>query len=236
MSKPLSFVIVDDEFQAIELLGDYVIKTPGTELLLKTTSALEALDFIQENQVDVLLLDIQMPEITGLELIDIIKNRNTKVILTTAYSEFAVDGFNQDVIDFLLKPITFERFLTSISKAKKRINIDSSISGASIETNLDYIFIKTEYRLKKIILSTVLYIEGLGDYITLYTTEGKTLSLERIKYMEEILPSCFLRIHKSYIININSIDFIEKNRIIIGKEYLPIGASFKEKVRIKLKL
>jgi two-component system, LytTR family, response regulator len=161
---------------------------------------------------------------------NIIRQSRTKVILTTAYPEYALSGFEYDAIDYLLKPVTFERFLVAVNKARERI------SFRSLEAP-DHIFVKVEHRLQKVLFSSIFYIEGLGDYVILHTTAGKILSLERMKNMEEILPAGnFLRIHKSYIINIGQIDFLEKGRIIINKEYLPIGESYKEKVRQRLGL
>ncbi|TDQ11843.1 LytR/AlgR family response regulator transcription factor [Pedobacter metabolipauper] len=233
----MSCVIVDDEFPAVKLLADYVQKTSGLELMLKTTSALEALGYINENKVDLVFMDVQMPELSGMELINIIKNTGTKVILTTAYTTYAVEGYEHDIIDYLLKPITLERFLISVSKARTRINSEKALAEPGKTLPAQYIFVKTEYRIQKVSLASIRYIEGLGDYITLHTTSGKILSLERMKNMEEILPSgSFIRIHKSYIINMEQIDFIEKGRIIINKEYLPIGESYKEKVKQQLGL
>lgn len=227
----ISCVVVDDEFPAVKLLADYVQRSSGLELLLKTTSALEALSFINDNKVDLVFMDVQMPELSGMELINVIKNSGTKVILTTAYTDYAVAGYEQDVVDYLLKPITFERFLMSVNKARARISNEKVITMQGQVTTPLYIFLKTEYRIQKVSLASIQYIEGLGDYINLHTTAGKILSLERMKNIEETLPPSFLRIHKSYIINIDQIDFIEKGRIIINKEYLPIGDSYKEKVK-----
>ncbi|HKG05083.1 MAG TPA: LytTR family DNA-binding domain-containing protein [Pedobacter sp.] len=234
-ANSISCVVVDDEFPAIKLLADYVEKTSGLELVLKTTSALQALSYLNENKTDLVFLDVQMPELSGIALMNIIKNTGTKVILTTAYTEYAIAGYEHDIADYLLKPITFERFLIAVAKVRTRINSEQT-AGVQEQTP-PYIFIKTEYRIQKVLLASIQYIEGLGDYITLHTTSGKILSLERMKNMEEILPSAsFLRIHKSYIINIDQVDYLEKGRIIINKEYLPVGESYKDKVKQKLGL
>lgn len=233
----ISCVIVDDEFQAVKLLSDYTEKTIGLTLLLQTTSALEALGYLKENEVDLVFMDVQMPELSGVELMAILKNTGTKVILTTAYTAYAIEGYENDVIDYLLKPITLQRFLVSVDKAKTRLTSEKALASQSQTGPLQHIFVKTEYRLQKVSLSSIKYIEGLGDYITFHTSGGKILSLERMKNIEEILPSdTFLRIHKSYIINIEQIDYLEKGRIIINKEYLPIGESYKEKVKQRLGL
>ncbi len=234
-ANSLSCVIVDDEFPAVKLLADYVEKTGGLELMMKTTSALDALNYLNQNQVDLVFLDVQMPELNGMKIINLLKDTSAKVILTTAYTTYAIAGYEHDVIDYLLKPITLERFLLSVNKARARIDSEKTSPAAAQAILMTYIFIKTEYRMQKLTLASIQYIEGLGDYVTFHTTTGKILSLDRMKNMEVILPADkFLRIHKSFIIHIDHIDFIEKGRIVINKEYLPIGESYKDKVRQRL--
>ncbi len=230
-NKPLiRCIVLDDEFLAIKLLGGYVAQTAGLQLVLKTINAVKAVAAIQNGLADLIFLDVQMPEITGIEVMSIIRNTETKVILTTAYQQYALDGYEHDIIDYLLKPITFERFLIAVNKAKTRLSAIPEAKPAA-----DYIFIKTEYRLQKTPLSSIRYLEALGDYIAFHTTAGKILSLERMKNMDEVLPqNNFLRIHKSYIINVNHIDYLERGRIVINKEYLPVGETYKELVRLKL--
>jgi two-component system LytT family response regulator len=228
--KPLRCIVLDDEIHAVKLLADYVVRTNGLELVLNTTDPAAAINLIHEGNIDLIFLDVQMPDLTGIGVMNIIRQTQTKVILTTAYPEYALSGFEYDAIDYLLKPITFERFLLAVNKAKERISAKSPEAP-------DHIFIKVEHRLQKVLFSSIFYIEGLSDYIKLHTTNGKILSLERMKNMEEILPAgSFLRIHKSYIINISQIDYLEKGRIIINKEHLPIGESYKDRVRQQLGL
>jgi two-component system LytT family response regulator len=228
----LNCMVLDDEFPAVNLLADYVNKTPGLNLILKTVDALEAIKAVQNGDIDLLFLDIQMPKLTGFELMRIIQSFKTSVILTTAYSAYALDGYEFDVIDYLLKPITYDRFLIAVNKAKERIRLKPS--GITADQP-DFIFVKTEYRLQKILFSSIFYIEGLRDYIAFHTSEGKFLSLELMKNMQEILPgNTFLRIHKSYIINIKKIDYVERGRIVIHKEYLPVGETYKSVVKEKL--
>jgi len=225
---PIRCIIVDDEPLAVALLADYVMKTPGLEIVLRTTHVLEALQAVQENKADLLFLDIQMPELTGIQFLKIIRNR-CKVILTTAYTQYALDGYEHDVADYLLKPITLDRFMIAVQKAKERL-----ITPARKQ---DHIFIKTEYRVQRVDLAAIHYIEALRDYVAVHTGTGKILSLESMKHMEEMLPEDqFIRIHKSYIINCSRIDFLERGRVVIGKEYLPIGDTYKEKVKMKLGL
>ncbi len=231
-NKPLiRCVVLDDEFLAVKLISGYVEQTDGLLLSLKTTNAIEAVEAIQNGLADLVFLDVQMPEITGIEVMRIIRNTEAKVILTTAYTQYALDGYEHDIIDYLLKPVTFERFLIAVNKAKARL---SAPFIHKPEALTDYIFVKTEYRLQKVALSSILYLEGLGDYIAFHTINGKILSLERMKNMDEVLPASFLRIHKSYIININNIDYVERGRIVINKEYLPVGETYKESVKNKL--
>jgi len=228
----LHCIVLDDEIHAVKLLADYVMRTNGLELVLKTTDPTAAVDLIHNGKVDLIFLDIQMPNLTGIEVMNIIRQRQTNVILTTAYPEYALTGFEYDAIDYLMKPITFERFLIAVNKAKKRMNLN-----APEAMEPDHIFIKVEHRLQKILFSSIHYIEGLGDYISFHTSAGRVLSLERMKHIELILPQhLFLRIHKSYIINTSHIDFVERGRIVIDKNYLPIGETYKDLVNKKLGL
>lgn len=221
-------VVVDDEHPAIRLLSGYVKKTPGLELVLQTTSANEALNAIRNGLADLIFLDTQMPVVTGIELMELVKAYPIKVILTTAYQEYALKGYEHDVIDYLLKPVTFERFLTAVSKAKQRIGLFSKGSCSG------HLMLKTEYRVQKTDFSSITYIQGLGDYLIFNTTKGKVISLERMKNMEEILPhECFIRIHKSFIVNIGKVDYFEKGKIVINGEHLPVGNTYKESVKLK---
>lgn len=240
MNNPATIrcVIVDDEPWALSLLTDYVQKTPGLEIVLGTTHVLEALRVVQEGRADLLFLDIQMPELTGLQFMNLIR-KNCKVILTTAYTQYALEGYEHDVIDYLLKPITLHRFLIAIQKVRERLTpgMPSMPVRAAIDPSGDHIFIKTEYRLQKVNHIDILYIEGLRDYIAIHTRTAKILSLDSMKNMEELLPETqFIRIHKSYIINRQHIEFLERGRVVINKEYLPIGDTYREKFLRMLKI
>lgn len=227
MANVLRCVVIDDEPLAVKLLADYIRKTPGLELVYSTTKVLEALPVLQDGQVDVLFLDIQMPELTGLQLIKVLGN-SCKVVLTTAYQEYALQSYEYDVVDYLLKPVTFDRFALAVQKVRARLQ-DVAPAVVSAPT---YIFVKTEYRIQKIALADVLYIEALRDYIAFHTAEGKVLSLESMRRMEEVLPgNQFLRIHKSYIINRENIDFLERGKVVIRGQYLPVGDTYKDAVQ-----
>jgi len=238
---PIRCIIVDDEPLAVALLADYVSKTPGLQTVLRTTHVLEALQAVQKDEADLLFLDIQMPELTGIQFMKIIRKK-CKVILTTAYTQYALEGYEHDVVDYLLKPVTLDRFIIAVEKAKDRIQpstppLVNNPSEGPAPARQDHIFIKTEYRIQRVSLPDICYIEALRDYVAIHTGTGKVLSLESMRHMEEVLPDDqFLRIHKSYIVNRNKIDYLERGRVVIGKEYLPIGDTYKEKVKAKLGL
>ncbi|BAV07587.1 two component transcriptional regulator, LytTR family [Filimonas lacunae] len=224
-------MVIDDEPLAVKLLADYIRKTPGLELVYSTTKVLEALPVLEDGGIDLLFLDIQMPELTGLQLIKVLGPR-CKVVLTTAYQEYALQSYEYDVADYLLKPVTFDRFALCIQKVRSRLQETTPQPVASAA----YIFVKTEYRVQKVTLDSLLYIEALRDYIAFHTTEEKILSLESMRHMEEVLPAQqFIRIHKSYIINKDNIDFLERGKVVIRGQYLPIGDTYKEIVQQKIK-
>ncbi|KAF2326598.1 LytR/AlgR family response regulator transcription factor [Flavobacterium ginsenosidimutans] len=226
-SRLIKCIVLDDEHPAIRLLASYIAGNSNLILVLKTTTPAEVIKIISDGNAYLLFLDIQMPEIKGIEIMEFIKEKQlpTKIIITSAYSEYALDGFNHDVIDYLLKPITFDRFLIAVDKAKERIRTDSNICSG-------HLMLKTEHRLHKMDLSSILYIEALGDYLIFFSTSGKVITLERMKNMEILLPEeHFLRIHRSFIVNFNCIDYLEKGKIVIGKQRLPIGETYKKKVK-----
>lgn len=223
---PIRTAIVDDEPLAIDILADYVSKTGELQLVEATTDVYKVLQMVQQNEVDLVLLDIQMPELTGIQFMKIAGN-SCKVIITTAYTEYALDGYEFNVVDYLLKPISYERFLKAIDKVKQ-VNITAETKPVQ---KPDHIFIKSEYKLIRINLADILYIESLRDYIAIHTIAGKKImSLESLRNMETILPEDgFMRVHKSYIVSLHRISFVEKNRIVINTEYIPIGDSYQEK-------
>jgi two-component system, LytTR family, response regulator len=233
--SPIRCIVVDDEPLAVDLLAEYIHQTPGLQVVLKTTHALDALHAVQDGKADLLFLDIQMPELTGIQFMKIIRNA-CQVILITAYSEYALAGYEHDVVDYLLKPVTFDRFMVAIDKAKRRMQpADDPITA--LPEPADHIFIKSEYRLQRVELSAILYIEALRDYIAIHTSQGKIMSLESMRNMEEHLPAAtFIRIHKSYIINKNHIEYLERSKVIINKQYLPVGDTYKENFMAQLKI
>jgi two-component system, LytTR family, response regulator len=205
-----------------------VEQTNGLEMMLGTTKVHEATSAIGDGNIDLIFLDIEMPELSGLQLLSSLPGQDFGVILTTAYQQYALAGYEYDVIDYLLKPITFQRFLVAINKARKRMSVAD-------DENIDHIFVKAEYKTKKLKFDDILYIEGLRDYIAFHLTGSKVLSLDSMRNMEAILPqNRFIRIHKSYIINREHIDFIEKGRIVVHNTGLPIGDTYKANVSSKL--
>lgn len=186
---------------------------------------------VQSGAIDLVFLDVQMPELTGIQFLKII-NGKCDVILTTAYSQYALDGYDLDVVDYLLKPIAFDRFYKAAQKVlQTKGNNHSSIPElqSTQQNNHDFIFVKTEHKIQKIYLDNILYIEGLKDYISIYTGTGRIITLQNMKKMEESLPpKSFIRVHKSYIISLGKIESIERSRIQIGDKIIPIGDTYRD--------
>ncbi|NIJ51005.1 LytR/AlgR family response regulator transcription factor [Dyadobacter arcticus] len=233
-------LVLDDEPLATDILSDYVGKVSTLDLVAVCHNAMDALVLIQQGKVDLAFVDIQMPDLTGLQFLRVV-NGKCKAILTTAYQEYALNGYEYDVIDYLLKPISFERFLSSVQKAQERfhpapdaVSVPSKELPPKNETILsarpiaaEFIFVKTEYKIIKINLTDILFIEGLKDYVSIYTPTERILSLQTMKKMEEVLPGPrFMRVHKSYIVAMDKIESIERQRIFIGKHVIPVGESY----------
>lgn len=225
-------VVVDDEPLALDILTDYIDKVPFLELLIATTSAFEALSVVQGDGADLVFLDVQMPELTGIQFLKIIRGK-CNVILTTAYSQYALDGYDLDVSDYLLKPIAFDRFYKAVLKVQAQLNqaqpsLQTPEKVASA-TAPDYIFVKTEHRIQKIYINDILYIEGLKDYVSIFTPAERVITLQHMKKLEDVLPSGrFARVHKSFIVAIDKIESIERGRIQIGEKIIPIGDTYKD--------
>lgn len=209
-------LIVDDEQHALDILLHYIGQTPLLQLVASTTNPLEALQIVATQKVDLIFLDVQMPELSGIDFIRSI-NGKSKVILTTAYSEFALEGYDLDVVDYLLKPIRLPRFLTAVQKAATALN-SATAQPANEQPADDYIFVKTESKgkLLKINLSDIDYIEGMKNYIAIFSGGKKILVYSAMKDIEERLPARqFIRVHKSFIIAIDRITGIEGNRVLL---------------------
>jgi two-component system LytT family response regulator len=226
-------LVVDDEPLALHILEDYISKMPFLTLVKVTTNPIEALQLVQEGRIDLVFLDVQMPELTGIQFLRI-ANGKAKVILTTAYPQYALEGYELDVIDYLLKPIAFDRFFKAVQKAQAILQ-PSSKPEVKAETApqsdflSDFIFVKTEHKIQKVYLNDILFIEGLKDYISIFTAAERIITLQNMKKMEDALPEKhFIRVHKSYIVSLNKIDSIERSRIFIRDKVIPVGDTYRE--------
>lgn len=225
---------VDDEPLALDILEDYIRKIPELSLVASTTKAIEALGLVQQGEVDLVFLDVQMPELTGIQFLKIV-NGKCDVILCTAYPQYALEGYELDVSDYLLKPIAFDRFYKSVYKIINRrqqaqaIMVRAPTESVKTSQEQDYIFVKTEHKIQRIDLNDIHYIEGLKDYISIFTNNERVITLQNMKRMEESLPdSRFIRVHKSYIIALDKIISIERSRIMLKDKIIPIGDTYKD--------
>lgn len=231
----MNCIAVDDEILALKKIQRYAEKIDYLNLLGTFDNALSTFSFLRENHVDLIFLDIQMDEFTGIQLLETIKDP-PYVILTTAYDEYALKAYELDVMDYLLKPIPFERFVKAVEKVYARFLKDSNQQTLQQQPNTetqqaakpDFMFIKSGNKTVKIYYSKILYIEGMRDYLQIHTEDSKLMTLLNFKKMEELLDSQkFIRVHKSYIIAIDKIDYIENNAIKIGKKLIPVSNTYK---------
>lgn len=224
-------IVVDDEPFAIELLEDFIRKVPFVELVQTCENALEALEILKKGNIDLMFLDIKMPDINGLDLLKSLKNPPV-VIFTTAYSEYAVESYNLDALDYLLKPVPFDRFLKSVNKAREYIedrNVGSDADQHVPKVEKDYFFVKANYQILKINFRDILYLEGLKDYVKIYCGPKAILTNQSMKYIESRLPSAtFVRVHRSYIVSLDKITSITKNRVVIGDKHIPVSGGFRD--------
>jgi two-component system LytT family response regulator len=217
-----SCIIIEDEPLALERTKSFVSKIPFLNLCGTFENALDGLAYLKSNKVDLLFLDINMDELTGIELLESSKIES-QVIITTAYQEYAIKGYELNVTDYLLKPFTFDRFLKAVNKAQE--NTVQPI----LTPQQDFIFVKTENRLEKINLSEILFIEGMRDYRRIHTISKKIMTLQNFSELEQIIPSNLVcRVHKSYMVGINKIDSIERMRIKVSNQIIPISETYKE--------
>lgn len=225
-------VVIDDEPLAGQLLASYIEKVEDLVLVNSFTNALEAWTFLQKEQIDLIFLDIQMPELNGVQLAKLIGDQ-ARVIFTTAYPDYAVEGFELKALDYLVKPISLQRFLSAIN----RYNEHSAIKPVStLKEASSYIFVKTEYRHQKIAFDEILYLKGMGDYVSIHTEKDRIMTLENMKSFELKLPKeRFIRVHKSYIISLEKLEFVERNRAKIREELIPIGATYQADFWARLK-
>tara|TARA_R110002051_G_scaffold257435_5_gene316417 strand:- start:9528 stop:10253 length:726 start_codon:yes stop_codon:yes gene_type:complete len=230
----LKCLIVDDEHIARKILSDYVSKVPELELVATCNSALNALNYLKKDSIDVLFLDIQMPNLTGLDFLKILPNKPA-TILTTAYSEYAVHSYELDVVDYLLKPIDFERFYKAVTKviSLKNSTINYSLNTSSSQKT-DKLFIKADSKIISVWFQDIIVINGQGPYVQIIANQGrKIMSLQSMSKLEELLPSNFFRIHRSHIVNINHIDSIDGNMVKL-KDHAAIISKSKRDEFLKL--
>ena len=217
-----SCIIIEDEPLALNRTRDYVNKIPFLNLCATFENALSGLAYLKNNEVDLLFLDINMDELSGIELLESSKI-NSQVIITTAYQEYALKGYELNVTDYLIKPFTFNRFLQAVNKAQE------NISKRIPETAPDFIFVKTENRLEKITLNEIIYIEGMRDYRRIHAVTKKIMTLQNFGELEQLIPSNLVcRVHKSFMVAINKIESVERSRIKIADQLIPISDTYKD--------
>lgn len=226
----ISAIAIDDEPLALQLVTGYIEKTPVLKLAGKFDNPIDANEFLAENSVDLIFVDIQMPDLSGIEFTRLMA-KGPKVIFTTAFEKYALEGYKLDIVDYLLKPFSYEEFLTAVNKAQNIINLEHK-AASGIEANSEFLFIKSDYKIRRINFDDILYIEGLKDYVKVYTRNDPKpiLSLTSLKLLESKLPSGrFMRVHRSFIVNLGKIDTIDRSRIVFGKEYIPVSDQYKDK-------
>ncbi len=223
-------IAIDDEPLALQLVTSYVKKTPILELAGAFDNPIDAMEFLDENEVDLIFLDIEMPDLNGLEFTRILTNK-PKIVFTTAYEKYALQGFKLEAIDYLLKPFSYEEFYKAAEKVKKQIGYEQADKkGDEVDSNHEFLFLKSEYKIRRINFNDILYIEGLKDYVKVYLQhEAKPImSLSSLKALENKLPETkFMRVHRSFIVNLEKIDTIERSRIVFGKVYIPVSDQYK---------
>ncbi len=227
----ISTIAIDDEPLALQLMAGYIEKTPGLDLVGKFDNPLDAVEFMADNSIDLIFVDIQMPDLNGIEFARSIK-KGPKVIFTTAFEKYALEGFKLEVVDYLLKPFSYEEFFIAVQKALRLIRLERKDDTTQIEANSEFLFLKSEYKIRRINFNDILYIEGLKDYVKVFVKNDTKpiLSLTSLKQLEAKLPAeTFMRIHRSFIVNLSKIDTIERSRIVFGKIYIPVSDQYKEK-------
>lgn len=235
--QTLRCCVIDDEPLASGLIRSYIEKTPFLEIAGEFSSPRDAVSTILNNDIDIVFLDIQMPQLNGIEFARIIP-ADTRIIFTTAYSDYAVEGFRVNALDYLLKPISYEEFLAAARRALAWYEMKHQSDSSKLQTQAsptektgEYIIVRSEYKLVQVRIADILYIEGLKDYVKIYVegSEKSIMTLLSMKALEQTLPSdTFMRVHRSYIVNLSKIKVIERNRIIFGRTQIPVSESYKD--------
>lgn len=233
----MTCAILDDEPLALDLLADYCAQVPGLELKGQFDDALAGLAFLQDNPVDVVFLDIHMPRLTGVQLAQLLPQPGPRIIFTTAYDQYAVRSYELNAVDYLLKPIAFERFVQAVQKARQQLapatpapaSTPAAPAAEAHPTAPDAMFVKNEHRLQRVAFDDILYIEGMKEYLMIYTTTGKVLTLQSFRRVEEVLPpDRFARIHKSYLVALSRIEHVERGKVQVAGRLLPIGDTYRD--------
>lgn len=235
----MTCAIVDDEPLALGLLESYVKKTPGLSLGGKYSSAVEAATGLQVHPVDLLFLDIQMPDLNGLDLSKIIDTSRTKIVFTTAFPQYALEGYKVNALDYLLKPISYSDFVSAVSRAQRWYDLreaqrEKNEPESTGEPLTGYLFVKSDYKIIRVNFADILYVEGLKDYVKIYlaSSHKPILSLSTMGSMEAALPaSGFFRVHRSFIVNMSRVNVMERGQIVFGDKHLPVSDSYKDKVQ-----
>ncbi len=232
-------MIIDDEFPARKLLSEYVSKMSNLELVGVCEDAMRAMELLQKENVDLILSDIQMPDLSGLDFFKSLQNKPL-IIFTTAYKEYALESYELEAVDYLLKPIPFSRFVQAINKVSERMSLKRNVSSASAseisKPEKDYFMVKADYKLYRIDYASLIYIEGQSEYVTFHMKDKKRITAYySLKKLEEELPSDqFIRVHKSYIVSIANIEAVEGNMVLINGQRLSIGKNYKDAFLEKL--
>nr|WP_321452873.1 LytTR family DNA-binding domain-containing protein [uncultured Carboxylicivirga sp.] len=223
-------IAIDDEPLALQLLTSYIEKTPFLELAGAFDNPIDALEFLKHEDVDLMFIDIQMPDLTGVEFARILE-KPPKLVFTTAYEKYALEGFKLEAIDYLLKPFGYEDFFKAAQKAQKQIKYESQ---ETVEANNTFLFLKSDYKIRRINFNDILYIEGLKDYVKVFLQhqDKPVMSLSSLKALESKLPDeKFMRVHRSFIVNLEKIETIDRSRIVFGKEYIPVSDQYKKQFK-----
>ena len=223
----INCIVIDDEPLAISKLTGFIEKLPELKLCRSFDQAIEAIGWLKENPVDLIFLDIQMEQLTGIQFLEATRS-SCRVIITSTYDQYAIKGFELNVTDYLLKPFSFERFLKAINKVMDYFLINADLKNSSSDSE-HFIFVKTEYRLERIDINEILYIEGMKDYLRIVCTGKKIMTLQSFSKIEEILPSKkFCRVHKSFIVALDKIKSVERGIILISDQRIPVSNTYKE--------
>ena len=226
----ITSIAIDDEPLALQLVTGYIEKTPGLSLAGSFDNPLDATEFLSNNEVDLIFVDIQMPDLSGIEFTRLLE-KGPKIIFTTAFEQYALEGYKLEIVDYLLKPFSYEEFLSAVQKAQRLIGLERRDQN-KVEVKNRFLFLKSEYKIKRINFNGIQYIEGMKDYVKVFTSsESKpVLSLTSLKILETKLPAGkFMRVHRSFIVNLEKINTIERSRIVFGTVYIPVSDQFKDK-------